>query len=309
MTKGLFADSSPFVQLIMLTFCMIMCVFLFTLIGLLFAPLVLGIPFDELMDIRRSGLDLQNLKLMQYMQVLQDLGFFIIPAFIAAYLFSRKTASFFELNKTASSKWFGMVLLAMLAALPCINLLATLNEMIVFPKSLSGLEQHLRDFEDTARQLVELFLKVDHTGGLLFNIFLMALLPALGEELIFRGVIQKILFRWAGNIHVAIIVTGFLFSLMHMQFYGFFPRWLLGVMFGYMLVWSGTIWLPIFAHFVNNAAVVIVSFLIHKGIISETIEEFGSSSSDLPVTILALAICVWLFWKMYKNRNIVIHNS
>jgi membrane protease YdiL (CAAX protease family) len=303
MQKGLLAGSSPFTQLIMLAFTMIACFLLFMFIGLLLTPLVPGIPYTELMDIFSSGRLIQHPGLMRYMQVLQGIGLFIVPAFFAAFLFSGTVFDYLELKQNTSAKWFGAVLLLMLAAMPCINLLAALNEMIVFPESLSGLEQRLKDSEEAARQLTELFMNVDNVGGMLFNIFMIAILPALGEELIFRGLLQKIFTKWTGNVHIAIIVTGFLFSLMHMQFYGFFPRWLLGVMFGYLLVWSGTIWLPVFAHFVNNSAAVFLSFLIHKGVISDKIEVFGSAWHDVPVTIAATIFCGWLLWKIYKNRN------
>jgi len=310
MIKGLFAGTSPFTQLIMLAFCMVMCFLLFLLIGILLAPFVLGIPVAELMNALNSDAVDQHLNLMRYFQVLQGIGFFIVPAFFAAYLFSGTLDSstkitdtdYLSLRQTAPSKSFGAVLLLMLSAIPCINLLATLNEMIVFKGSLSGLEQHLRNLEENARQLIELFINVDHAGGMFFNIFMIAILPALGEELIFRGILQKIIARWTGNIHVAIIITGFLFSLMHRQFYEFFPIWLLGIVFGYLLIWSGTIWLPIFAHFVNNTFTVCVSYLIHKGIISKKIEVFGSAWHDFPITIVALVVCVWLLWKIFKNR-------
>ena len=101
---------------------------------------------------------------------------------------------------------------------------------------------------------------------------------------------------------VAIIITGFMFSLMHMQFYGFFPRWLLGAVFGYLLVWSGTMWLPIFAHFVFNTVAVVLSYLIYQKVIPEEVEVFGTSWKEIPVTIVAAIICVWVLWKMYHNR-------
>jgi len=315
MFKGLFANTSPFTQLIMLVFTMIACFLLFMFVGILFVPLLLGAPITELTNIFNGAEIVQNLNLMRYLQILQSFGLFIIPAFLAAYLFSRKTTDYLALNQTSSAKWFGAVLLIMLTAMPFINLLVTLNEMIVFPEMLSGLEQRLKDFEESARQNTELFLKVDNTGGLLFNIFMMAILAAIGEELIFRGILQKIFIRWTGNVHVSIIVTGFLFSLIHAQFYGFFPRWLLGVMFGYLLVWSGTIWFPVFAHFMNNAVVVTLFYLINKGTISKEVEVFGASWGDIPVTITATAICGWLLWKMYrsrtlqKNRNFFEKNS
>ena len=292
----------------MLLFSMVVSFLLFTFVGILFAPLILNIPLDELMTTLYGNGAGQNLNLMRYMQILQGIGLFIIPAFFAAYLFSGNAIDYMSLRKTASAKWFVMVLLMALAAIPCINLIGLLNEMIVFPKSLAGLEQQLKAYEDAAQQVTKLFLGVDHISGMFFNIFMMAILAALGEELIFRGVLQKILIRWTGNIHAGIIISGFIFSLIHMQFYGFFPRWLLGAMFGYMLVWSGTLWMPIFAHFVHNTMAVILSYMIHKGTVPEEVETFGANWGDIPVTIVATIICVWLFWKMYQNRNQSIVN-
>jgi len=309
MIKGLFAGASPFSQLIMLVFFMMAGFLLLMLAGILLAPFILGIPLSELMNFFNSGTVTLNLSLMRYIQVLQSFGLFIVPAFIAAYLFSGTAIGYLNLRQTTTFKWFSFVFFLMLAAIPCINLLAALNEMIVFPKCISGLEYRLRDLEESARQITELFLNVDNAGGMFFNIFMMAILPALGEELIFRGLLQKIFTRWTGNIHVAIIITGFLFSLMHLQFYGFFPRWLLGVLFGYLLVWSGTLWVPILAHFVNNTVAIIVSYLTHKEMLSEKVEEFGANWHELPVTILALAICAWLLWKMYKNSNNIPESS
>ena len=308
MLKGLFANSSPLTQFIMLCFTMLICVLLFWLIGVLLAPLVMGIPIAEL--ITGNGKEVQSLNLMRYLQIISMLGLFIVPAFLAAYLFSETTerstksnvAGYLSLERASPVKWFGATLLLILAVIPCINMLASLNEMIVFPKFLSGLEERLRNLEETAQQTTRLFLNVDSIGGMFFNILMMAILPALGEELIFRGVLQKIFARWTGNIHIAIVVVGFLFSLMHGQFYGFFPRWLLGVMFGYLLIWSGTIWLPIFAHFVNNTVAVCISYLIQQGTISDKVEEFGANISDIPLTIVATAIAVWILWRIYRSK-------
>ncbi len=300
MRKGLLAGYPPFTQLIMTFLTMVVCGLLLTFAGMLFAPLVTGLPLPDVIGMMNNGEIGNHLGLMRYLQTVQSFSLFIIPAFFLGYLFSGSAVEYFGFCKISPGNRFALVLLIMLMAIPCINLLASLNEMIVFPKSLSWLEIKLRNAENAAADITKLFLSVDNIGGMLFNVFMIALLPAVGEEFIFRGVIQKILARWTGNIHVAVIVAGFLFSLMHMQFYGFFPRWLLGAMFGYLLVWSGSIWLPIFAHFVNNTLAVIVSYLIHKGIIPEEIEIFGSSWSEIPVTVITAAICGWLLWRMYR---------
>ena len=305
MQKSLLSDSPPFTMFIMLGFTMVSCFLFFMFIGILLAPPILGVPVEDFMNIVEDGAMPHNLDVMRYLQVFHSVGMFLLPAFFAAYLFSKNTFSYLGLLQGASFKWFAATFLLMFAAIPCINLLVEFNKMIFFPEKLAVVEEHLKRLEENARQMTLLFLNVDNAGAMFFNIFMMAMLPAIGEELIFRGLLHKIFVKWTGSIHAAIIVTGFLFSLMHLQFYGFFPRWVLGVIFGYMMVWSGSIWLPIFAHFLNNAAIVCVSYLIHKGTLSEKIEDYGTNAADIPVIIAATSICaaiMWMMWRKWKAK-------
>ena len=131
---------------------------------------------------------------------------------------------------------------------------------------------------------------------------MIAILPALGEELMFRGVIQRILTNWTKNYHWGIWITAFLFSAMHMQFYGFLPRMALGAMFGYLLVWTGTMWVPILAHFVNNAMGVLGYYFIGKGVISKDVEEWGTGTEQLPLAIFSIAIVGFLLFLIYRGE-------
>ena len=130
--------------------------------------------------------------------------------------------------------------------------------------------------EEQAAALTEAFLKMSTPGELIFNLFMIALIPAIGEELLFRGIVQNIFSRWLKNNHAAVWFTAILFSAMHMQFYGFIPRLMLGAMLGYLLVWSGNLWWPIIAHFVNNAAAVIFSYLFQNKFIDLDPDTIGS---------------------------------
>lgn len=309
MRKGLFSEATPFTQLILTAFAMIACNLLLSFIGLLLAPLFLDISLLDILNMTQSGTLTKNLDLMRYLQVIQGISLFIIPALFLGYLFSGNVAGYFGFCRTASAESFGLVFLIMLTAIPFINLLASLNEMIVFPESLSWLEEKLRSAENTAAETTKLFLEVNTVGGMFFNIFMMAILAALSEELIFRGVVQKILIRWTGSIHAGIIIAGFFFSMMHLQFYGFFPRWLLGVMFGYLLVWTGSIWVPVFAHFVNNAMIVVATFLINKGVLPEKASDFGADLGAIPVTVVTTAICVCLLRRLFKISKAVPQNQ
>ena len=304
MPKKLFAGHPPITQLILTAFAMLTSMLLIGFIGMLLAPVLFGISMAEFMNIIAGGDVAGHLNVFRYMQTLYGISLFIVPALFLGYLFSETLSDYFGFGKILSVKYYFIVFLIVLTVVPFINLLASLNEMIVFPESLSWLETKLRMSEDSAQKMTKQFLDVEHIGGMLFNIFMIALLPALGEELIFRGVFQKIFVRWSGSIHVGIIISAFCFSAMHVQFYGFFPRWLLGCMFGYMLVWSGSIWLPIFAHFTYNALAVIVSYMTLKGYLSEEIAEYGSSPAHILVTVAATAVCGWLYWRMNKSLKV-----
>ena len=121
----------------------------------------------------------------------------------------------------------------------------------------------------------------------MLNILIIGVIPALGEELLFRGVIQKELFSRNGKIHLSIWITAFLFSACTYNF-RFIPRFLIGGLLGYLFYWSGSIWLPILGHFVNNAGAVILSFFINQESISKEVEHLGAEDGQLSMLVIAL---------------------
>jgi membrane protease YdiL (CAAX protease family) len=300
MTRGLFSKSTPIFMLLMLVFTILASFLFLSSIGILLMPLIFNTPMENLPSLSQGYVDENNISQMTYIQVIFTISAFVIPAFMAAYLFSNiKVFDYFKLRHKVSILWFVATLIVVLSISPFINMLVTLNEMIVFPESLAGIEKWMRNFENEAKQTTEFFLS---SNALWLNILMIAVLPAIGEELIFRGLLHNIFVRWTGNVHIAIIITGLLFSAMHVQFYGFFPRWLLGIIFSYLFVWSGTLWLSIFAHFINNAAVVIVYHLTYKDIIPDVVETYGTNRSDIPITLFATSIFLILLWLMWRKR-------
>ena len=205
---------------------------------------------------------------LKWGQLVQTAGVFLLPPLICAVIFDSNYNPFrwLHLNRGADGLSVLLAIAIMLCALPGINLLADLNGRLVLPDCLSGVEQWMKQYEQAAEQLMERFLQANNLWGLLLNLGLIALLPALGEELTFRGTLQQLLGGKPGEqgltwkTHLAIWITAFLFSAIHMQFYGFVPRMLMGAMFGYVFVWTGSLWLPVLMHFTNNAMVVIVNY-------------------------------------------------
>ena len=228
---------------------------------------------------------------MKWLQLLQSVATFLLPALAGAYLWSSTPMQWLHLDSKPSWQEALAAVVVMLLAIPGINLLSAWNQQMVLPEWMSGIEQWMRMQEDAAAQLTEQFLRVDTVGGLLVNIGLMALLPAVGEELTFRGVVQGMFTR---NKHVAIWATAAIFSFVHMQFYGFLPRMLLGAMFGYMLWWTGSLWVPMLMHFVNNCAAVVVAFWAYNYLEEGRAEMLDTIGTEDTILLGVFSICIVL---------------
>jgi len=197
-------------------------------------------------------------------QGLQAFGVFIIPAICMRYLWGiQQPTAISGQPSVVSHQRSGLLALLgvsiMVTAIPLINSMVAWNESIRLPESLRGLEQWIQQTEAQAELLLQGFLTYKNGAWqvLLLNLLVLAILPGIGEELAFRGVLQS-LFR---NRHVAVWVTAFVFSFVHFQFYGFIPRLLLGALFGYVLLWSGQLGLCMLMHATNNALSVLVFYL------------------------------------------------
>jgi membrane protease YdiL (CAAX protease family) len=298
-----FRDMKPFAQLMFSIFIMVASVFLLMIVGLVFA-----IPFYGLNGLLAALNGVQqdasaNVNFLKYMQVLQSVGLFVAPPFILGLLYHGNVKEYLLIDRTTKVRSFVLAVFCLLAIVPLINFLGDLNSKMSLPSSLSGLENWMRSMEDNAKVLIDKFMEVDGLWGLLFNVFMIAVLPAIGEELMFRGVVQRIFTTWTKNYHWGIWITAFLFSAMHMQFYGFLPRMVLGAMFGYLLVWTGTMWVPILAHFFNNLVGVLGYFLIGKGTISKDVEQFGTEPDDVFIVIISVVMVSWLLFLIRKGEQ------
>jgi len=144
------------------------------------------------------------------------------------------------------------------------------NANIEFPDFMSGFEEWARNLEEQLAETTEKFTTFNNFTQFLFGFLVIAVLPGIGEELLFRGVLQNSLHKLTKNAHVAIWVSAFIFGAIHLQFYGLVPRMLLGAVFGYLYVWSGNIWYPIISHIANNGIAVIMTYTMSDVNLDET---------------------------------------
>ena len=221
-------------------------------LGVLFACSVVAVILAVIF-LSDSAEGAEEIARLKWMQLLSAIGTFLVPPIICAYLWDEhhRPERWLQMDRGAHWSLFLMAIGIMVVALPAVTLFEHLNHMIPMPQSAI-------DAEESAKEMMQGFLQMDTFGDVLVNLGLIAVLPALCEEMTFRGTLQQILRGEevddsSRKTHIAIWATAIIFSAIHMQFLGFIPRMMMGALFGYMFVWSGSLWIPIAMHFTNNA--------------------------------------------------------
>ena len=267
--KGIWQSASTQMQMVYILLLLIASFVVFYLIGML-GVVVGGMP--NMLDLTAGN----TMAVLKWMQGCSAIGLFVAPPLLFAY-FTKHQLGWNHVNRQ-------QILLAvvfMMLSMPFINGIAVWNEGLHLPSFLGSLESWIRQAEAEAMRMTEAFLVMDTPLDLLVNLLIIAVIPAVGEELLFRGVIQKLFLKWNGKVHLSVWLTAFVFSAVHMQFLGFFPRLILGAVLGYMLVWSGSLWLPIVAHFTNNAFAVLFTYFIGMDKINPSVENIGTEGGSI----------------------------
>ena len=289
----------------------LMIVFALVFIGLFISQIISGIILysatSSEVAVTEMCIENVNVNLLKIIQVINSLFTFLLPAYVIALISNPDPVYHLKMRRRPDLRQTVMTIALIFSGIALINMMAYWNSKLDLPQGMESLEQLMLNMEKSAQQLQQRMLGVDNIGGLFVNLFVIALVPAVSEELLFRGIIQRTIKEWTNNIHVAIIVTGFLFSFVHFQFFGFLPRMFLGVVFGYLLYWSGSLWVPIIAHFVNNALATIWYFIYFKtNEAAPNPDEFGADPSSiwLYVSIAAFTgIIVW-FVRFRNQRKV-----
>jgi membrane protease YdiL (CAAX protease family) len=221
-------------------------------------------------------------------QMLGSVGTFIVPAFLFSYLFEGDLFSYYKFRNPTAMAPMLLVILMMVSVIPFINYIAEINLKMEIP--IRALDQLLRTLESTAEEMMVAFTATKNIGGLLVNLLMIGVIAAVGEELIFRGLIQRLMTQMLKNTHLAILITALLFSAFHFQFFSFLPRFALGLILGYLMFYGQSIWYPILAHFVNNAMGVIYYYFNSRGSADDMLEEIGTSTLIPVAAVLSLAL-------------------
>jgi membrane protease YdiL (CAAX protease family) len=220
---------------------------------------------------------------------------FLLPALLTSWLLYGAVARPLWLRK--GSNWFWLSAIIAIGLAPLVSLSEVLNRMLI--PAGSWAEKIALPQEEKMNGLVEGILNLPGAAGLVMSAFTVLIAAPVCEEIAFRGVLQPLMARITKNIHVAIWLTAAIFSLIHFQFYGFIPRLLLGALFGYLAIWTGTLWAPMLAHFAHNA----VSLVAYR--ITGNLEE--TSVPDVNAALIYLIMIAGIAALVFLKRRSVFN--
>jgi membrane protease YdiL (CAAX protease family) len=279
-------ERHPLYEIFVLVIFVLIGLFVGYFIGVMIVLVMLGFDintFQTLLTNPTANPDAWYI--IMILQAIPALGAFVIAPLIFTQTFANKPFGSLNSNKQV---WLIPALLSafvIIAFMPFNALFIEWNNKMDLPGWLEGVEQWMQQKETAMKELTEYLTGFDTLPQLFIGFLVIALIPAIGEELLFRGLIQPRMHRLTRNVHAAVWITGFIFSAIHLQFYGLIPRMLLGVLLGYLYVWSGNLWYPIIGHFTNNGFTLLMIFLHNRKTIDIDIE----ATTAVPISTAILS--------------------
>ena len=275
-------------QIITYLFITLVSFIVCTVLSIFLLPFFFDVEYSSLSIIVDHDYNQSVINALKFIQLFSCLGLFILPPFFYGYLSAENIFS----NHKISRQVIILVVAIMILINPFVSFTFFLNQSIDIPKWLLFYDQNIY-------AITKAFLVMNSSVDLIVNLLVLAILPALGEELVFRGFLQKKIISFSKKPYLSIFFTALLFSVVHMQFEGVLPRFILGSVLGLMFYFSSNIWIPIIAHFINNALIVILSYPALNNKISFdllNLEKFVRWD-QAALSLIAVTVLFYLFIK------------
>lgn len=261
------------------------------IVGLLGTTILARITGKTLADLSKMDFSSpQTIFILRANQVIQFFALCIIPVFICARLFSTDTKKYLGLTAPSGQQFFLWGIVIMIVSYPLVGFLGELNQQVKFPEAIAG---WMKRNEDYSNKVVHALLAQRTVKDLLLNLVCIAGLAAVGEELLLRGMAQRLLIKMFGNPLAGIVIAAAIFSAMHMQFYGFLPRFALGVFLGLAYWYSGSLWVPVLAHFVYDGLLIVASYYRPDLVIGEKSVQLQSLALAAAISAVLTALVIY----------------
>jgi len=256
--------------------------------------IVTGFAAALLMKLGNGGRELAMLRIAA---VVQDIFMFILPPMITALIVTRQPVRLLAIGRGFSWPVLAVAIAVLVVSSPFMSWIIELNESVHLPESMASIEASLRAMEDNAAATVDSLLGPSTPANMLINILIIGVMAGFSEELFFRGGLQRLLSTTRLSSSAAVWISAIVFSALHLQFFGFVPRLMLGVFFGYLLVWSGSVWLPMIIHTLNNSMYVVLKQVTGSGE-----PEFGGAEQSWIAISVSFLLTAAGLWYLYHNR-------
>jgi hypothetical protein len=266
--------------------------------GLITFSIVAGYLHVSFAATQATLLDPKNAHVALFANAFASLIAFLVPSIAVAFFTNGRIAQNMGFKSIKSIKLVYLVVLLSFVGLILSGSAASLTEKIPVPANFKAWATGL---ENTYKQAMMAMTKMNSMGDLLFNIVAVALIPALVEELFFRGALQKTIKNWSGNTVISIVITAIIFSAFHFSYFGFLSRMLLGILLGFIFEYSGSIWLSILMHFINNAIAIITLYSVRGNQVQ--VEKAMDESIPMYWGILAIGLVIYLLQQINKEAN------
>lgn len=278
-------------------------------IGLLSVVLIVGFPTQDVNQFQKSVLDFMAhpqgydgaFRAMMALQWFSALFTFVASTWAYLRWSEKRDLNSLSTGPSPDFRLFLWAIITLLVGMPLMEYIIKWNEGLVLPVGFEETEKWMRASESQLAELTKFLIDFHSPMDFAIGLAVIAGLAALGEELFFRGVLQTLFERYIGNYHVAIWLSAGIFSFIHFQFFGFFPRLLLGAFFGYLYVWNRNIWIPIVAHLFNNGWTLTMHYLYQQKQIAVDPEKMGEITPWWSV-LISLALVVFYVRRLHGFR-------
>jgi membrane protease YdiL (CAAX protease family) len=295
-------DQPPVIQLLVSLLFTVVTGTIFFWLFIYLGSLIFATPAADMMRIPEPGAGGRQITILRYVQSSQQIGLFLVPAVLLSILLGKAGESFLKIRRSPELLSVILTIVLIIFIIPVIAWTGILNSGMDLPGRFAGLERILHEKESRASDIMGFLIVSNGILMLALNILILAVIPAFAEELLFRGILQQLLSGFFRSAHTGIWITAIIFSAVHFQFYGFLPRMLLGLLFGYLFFWTGNLWSAIIPHFLNNAVPVIMTFLLSKG---NGLKQVSGDAGVFPfVQAILAALVLYYIWNISRKKLI-----
>ena len=303
--RGSLLGASPWYKLFIAFLVALVGTFLMLSIGAALVPVFFNVSMMDAIAMLQNPNSPGAIEILKFLQGFNTLGTFLMPALIMAYLISPFPSDYLQINTFPRKGWLVLILIVCitLGSTVISDALIRLTYEIPFPAFMSGFKEYLDELQGMTEQHIASLLEISGLWEFLEIFMIMAILPAVCEETLFRGIVQPLFIKGFRNVHIGIIVTSIIFGLLHQQFYSFLSITALSVVLGYLKHWSKSLWVPIVMHLLNNGTIIIAVYFFNV-----PLDDLADGSTTWDVYyfipgVIAFTMGLFFLHKLLNNKT------